>query len=237
MRHFALIVLTTVALLACGQPTTATAPGEAVAAQGGGADANAQADFVARCTRELVAQNPQAQSWAPGQCEQNWQMVVAAGPMAEAILAAVPVSGATDPASLRGRLAMVQWDARPEGTLIASGRLGRDLSVQVDRAGPSLNIFWGETGAMIPYDVLGALSVRGAETAMIGCLSFGAGESNKVYRVSAPGRAPFALSIYDRMAPTANASSFYNVGATLSGQVQTLAQLRRDGNEWTPTCN
>jgi hypothetical protein len=236
MRRFVLIIALSAALAACGQPSTTAAPGDAAAAQGGGADANAQADFVTRCTRDILAQNPQAQSWAPGQCEQNWQMVVAAGPMAEAILAAVPASGATDPASVRGRLTMVQWDARPEGALIASGRLGRDLSVQVDRNGPSLNIFWAEAGAMIPYDVLGALNVRGAEATMIGCLSYGMGESNKVYRIAAPGRAPFALSVYDRMAPTAEAQSFYNVGATLSGQVQTLAQLRRDGDEWTPTC-
>ncbi len=152
MRRFLLSFAAALALIACGQPQS-NASAQAI-------PANAQADYLAACTAAMIAENPRAGEWAPAQCQQQWETVVAAGPMAEAILAAVPVSGATDPASLRARLAMVQWDARPEGTLIASGRLGRDLSVEVDRAGPNLNFYWSEAGAAIPYDVLGAL--RGA---------------------------------------------------------------------------
>jgi hypothetical protein len=233
MRILMFVIATSAALVACGQP--ATTGGEA-AAQSGGVPANAQADFVTRCTDALVRQNPQARQWAPSQCDQEWQTIVAAGAMAEAILAAAPVSGAANAASLPNQLTMVRWDRRPEGALLASGRLGRDLSVQIDRAGPSLAFGWGETGAMIPYDVIGALRVRGAEPAMIGCSQIGVGEFNKAYRVAAPGRAPFMLSIYDRTAPTANAESFYTVSLNLAGQVQTLAQLRRDGGEWATTC-
>ncbi len=227
MRRIALIIATSAALVACGQPASTAA------AQGA---AGSQADYIARCTADMIAQNPRAGEWAPAECQQRWEMVVASGPMAEAILAAVPVSGAADPAGLRARLTMIQWDARAEGTLIASGRLGRDLSVQVDRAGPSLNFAWSQTGAMIPYDVLGALRARGAEVIMVGCYALGVGENNEAYRVVAPGRAPFALSVYGRMAPTANAESFYNVGAALSGQVKTAAQLRREDASWNATC-
>lgn len=228
MRRFLLSFAAALALIACGQPQS-NASAQAILA-------NAQADYLAACTAAMIAENPRAGEWAPAQCQQQWEMVVAAGPMAEAILAAVPVSGATDPASLRARLAMVQWDARPEGTLIASGRLGRDLSVQVDRAGPNLNFYWSEAGAAIPYDVLGALRARGAEVSMLGCYALGMGENNEAYRVAAPGRAPFALSVYGRMAPTANANSFYNVGAGLSGQVKTLAQMRREDSTWAAAC-
>lgn len=239
MRQITLIVATTVALIACGQPSSAGPGNAAAAAQGAGGAGAAQAtqaDYVARCTRDMIAQNPQASRWAPDQCDQQWAMVVAAGPMAEAAVAAAPVSGAADPAALRTHLTTIRWDARPEGTLIASGRLGQDVSVQVDRNGPTLNFFWSGTGEPIPYNIVDALRVRGAEVSMIACYSLGGGENTEAYRVLAPGRAAFAMSIYHRDAPTANADAFYNVGVGLSGQVQTIAQLRRDGNEWNPTC-
>jgi hypothetical protein len=231
MRRFALIIAISAALVACGQPNSAGSS-EASAAQGG----EAQADYIARCTREMVAQNPRAGEWAPAQCQQQWEMIAAAGPMAEAILAAVPVSGAADPATLRARLTMVRWDTRPEGTLIASGRMGQALSVQVDRDGPSLNFYWSAAGEPMPYNIVEALRGRGGEVTMIGCYALGMGENNESYRVVATGRAPFALSVYGRMAPTASANSFYNVGVGLSGEVKTLAQLRREDSTWSATC-
>lgn len=220
------------ALTACGQP--ASRAGEAAAQ--GNAPASAQADFVARCTAALVRANPQASRWAPDQCAQEWQAVVAAGPMAEAILAAAPISGAANPAALPGQLTSVRWDRRAQGTLLASGRLGSDLAVQIDRSGPTLVFSWAETGGLIPYDAVGALRVRGAALTMIGCSQLGVGEFTQVYRVAAPQRAPFMLTVYARSAPTAEAESFYNVSLNLAGQVQTLAQLRRDGSEWAQVC-
>ena len=227
MRRFALGVVSFVALIGCEQPASLAA------AQG---SAGSQADYVARCTAEMIAQDPRAGEWAPSQCRQQWETAVAAGPMAEAILAAVPASGAVDPATVRARLAMVQWDARPEGALIASGRMDGGLSVQVDRAGPSLNFYWSEPGQPIPYNIVEALRGRGAGVILVGCTSLGMGENTEAYRVALTGHAPFALSVYGREAPTASASSFYNVGVALSDQVQTLAQLRRDGGDWKASC-
>lgn len=227
MRRIALVIATSIVVVACGQPTSIAVAQDA---------AGSQSDYIARCTADMIAQNPRAGEWAPAQCQQQWETVVASGPMAEAILAAVPVSGAADPATLRARLAMVQWDARPEGTLAASGRLGADLSVQVDRAGPSLNFLWSEAGQPIPYNIVEALSGRGAEVSMVGCYALGMGENNESYRVVAPGREPFALSVYGREAPTASANAFYNVGADLSGEVKTLTQLQREDSTWSATC-
>lgn len=227
MRRIALIVAASATLVGCGQSASTAA------AQGA---AGSQADYIARCTANMIAQDPRAGEWAPGQCQQQWEMVVASEPMAEAILAAVPVSGAADPAALRARLPMVRWDARPEGTLIASGRMGGNLSVQVDRAGPSLNFLWSEAGQPIPYNIMEALRGRGAEVSMVGCYALGMGENNEAYRVVAPGRAPFALGVYGREAPTASANAFYNVGAGLSGEVKTLTQLQREDSTWSATC-
>jgi hypothetical protein len=228
MRRFTAFAIA-FALAGCGQ-TASTADAQ------GGASNNAQAAYQERCLAELVAQNPGAREWGPGQCQQQWETIVAAGPIADAILAAAPSSGAADTTTVRSRLTGVRWDARPEGALIASGVLADVVSVQIDRAGPSLNFYWSEVGALIPFDAVEALRVRGAEATMVGCSQLGTGEFNRVYRVAAPERAPFMLAIYDRTAPTANANSSYSVSMNLAGQMQTLAQLRRDGSEWSERC-
>lgn len=221
-------LIASLVLPACGQG------GSGANAQPAAGAVESQADFVARCTRETIASSPESRAWAQGNCEQVWEQVLAAGPMAEAILAAVPAPGETVAGGdVRARVSAVQWRARPEGALVAQGALGV-AEVQVEAA--VLNFFWQESGAMVPFDVVEALRGRGATVTMIGCAQMGVGEANKTYRVEAPGRAPFALSIYDRMAPTANADSFYNVSVHLNGNVPTLAQLRAGGEDVNPTC-
>jgi|CXWL01.1.fsa_nt_gi hypothetical protein len=241
--HRLVMLIAAATLIACGQPATNASADSAPPPPriddmeqggGGGAGLETQSAFVARCTRELIAANPQSRTWAPGQCEQDWQKVVAAGPMADAILAAVPAPGErVAGAQVRARVSSVQWAGRPEGTLVAQGRLG-ESDVQVEAA--TMNFFWDRAGEPIPFDVLNALRGRAADVVMIGCAMLGVGETNQVYRVTAPGRAPFQLSVYGREAPTANANAFYNVGVTLNGQIATIAQMRADGSEVTPTC-
>jgi hypothetical protein len=202
-----------------------------------GAGPETQESFVARCVQETIAANAEAANWAESVCTENWNSVAAAGPMADAILAAAPVeAAAVDPSTLSGALSMVAWDARAEGVLVASGRIGDDLSVQVERSPPSLNFYWSEVGMPIPYDVVEALKARGAEATLVGCMSFGMSEVNRSFRVSAPGHAPFTLGVYARTAPTANAHSFYNVSTDLSGRVKTLADLGASGDDWAATC-
>lgn len=239
MRLYLSIIAIALLVATCGDTKTtgsAGAPPVASAAAAGGA-IESQASFLARCTREMIASNPQSSTWADSSCQQTWETVAAADPMAEAILAAIPVkAAAVDVTTLPPRLPMIQWAARPEGTLAASGRLGSAIDVQVERSLPKLNFYWQKTGELIPYDVVAALRGRGVEVVLVGCQMLGVGEAQKAYLVSAPGHAPFGLGIYDRNAPTANANSFYNVGVDLSGQVSTLALLQRDGGDWTATC-
>lgn len=244
MRRIA-IVFAAAALIACGQPPSNASADSAPPPprmddildgdQGGGGPAlETQADFVARCTREMIAANPQSRQWAGSQCEQEWEKVLASRPLADAMLAAVPAPGETvAPAAIRARTPSVQWRARPEGALIAQGRLGQ-ADVNVDSNG--LTFAWAETGALIPFDLVQALRERGAEVTMVGCSQLGTGEFSTYHRVVAAGRAPFGLMVYERTAPTANASSFYSAVANVSGQISTLASLRRDGSEWSATC-
>lgn len=208
MRALA-IALVLAALVGCSPP--AGSGGEA-SAQAAPDSAEAQSQFVAQCVSALTAQNAEASRWAPSQCEEDWGKVVASGDMAEAILAAA------------------------RGTMPAPGRMGADLEVEVDSAVPSVTFAWSDVGALIPYDVVSALRLRGAAPEMIGCAQIGTGEFSKAYRVAPEGVPPFLLSIYERTAPTANASSFYNVRAELSGAVPTLAQLGSDGNNWASAC-
>jgi hypothetical protein len=184
----------------------AGAPGGDAAASGGG-----EAAYVAACVAELTAENPQAATWAPDECASRWQRVVASGPLAEAVLAAAG------------------------GAAPASGSLGGDIEVGTE--GRTATFSWTEVGMPIPYDVAGALQERGATVAMIGCSQVGTGEFNKAYSVTPRGGSPFQLSIYEREAPTANAWAFYNLGVPIGGGgLQTLAQLRGDGMEWTERC-
>jgi len=230
-----------IVLSSCGEVRTpreaeTNDAGQVPAAAALGTMMETQSDFLARCTRELVETNPEAQRWAADACGQNWETVVAAGPMAEAILAAAPATATpVDPTALPGRLPTIEWLAIPEGTLVAQGRLG-GVEVQLESA-PRLSFYWGETGQLIPYDVVEALRGRSAAVTLIGCMSFGAGEAFRVFQIEVPGRAPFALGVYSRMAPTADASSFYNVTLELTGEVTTLDQLRaRDGDDWAAAC-
>jgi hypothetical protein len=244
-----LLLFAAASLLACGQPATEASADNAPPppriedmAQGGGQGGGpvaieTQAAFVARCTREMIAANPESRRWAGDQCGQQWQAVVAAGPWAEAFLTAAPATGERVAANqVRTRVTQVSWASRAQGTLVAEGRLGNAGAQVMGGSAPSFSLSWGETGELIPYDVVEALRGRGAEVTMIGCAQLGVGEGTKAYRVVAAGRAPFQLTIYDRTAPTANADSFYNASIDLSGRVQTISQLRTDGSEWNATC-
>jgi len=153
--------------------------------------------------------------------------------LVDAILAAVPATpGAIDPASIRTRVTSVTWRPRPEGALVAQGTLG-DVEAQVMRTPPSFGLMWGAEGAPIPYDVVAELRARGATVNMVGCMALGAGENNEVYAVTAQGHAPFGLTVYGRMAPTASAQSFYNVSVDLTGRPPTRASL---GSDYAATC-
>ncbi|MGE0595872.1 MAG: hypothetical protein AB7P07_05890 [Hyphomonadaceae bacterium] len=208
MRRFAFVVFASV-IAACGQPA---APSAEAAAQSAGASGGGEAAYVEACVARYVAQSAQASQWAPDQCAQDWQRVVASGALAEAILSA----GA--------------------GTMPAGNRLGADLEVSVDVNARTASWRWAETGGLIPYDAIGALEQRGASTAMIGCSQLGTGEFNKSYAVTPANGAPFHLSVYERSAPTANAESSYSASVYADGRVPTLAQLRSDGMEWSDAC-
>lgn len=226
------VVLVLVTALAAASPGWAQAPGAVATSD---VAVESQSDFVARCTRETIASNPQAQSWAENACRVNWDRVVAAQPMVEAILTAAPETIApVDASTLADRLIMIEWAGQPADNTAASGQMG-DLEASIENAPHStLSFQWGAVGQPVPYDVEQALRGRRAELTKVSCQALGPGETEKVYHVTGPGRAPFGLTIYTREAPTADASSFFNARVDLSGRVPTVADAP---GEWSPMCS
>lgn len=206
--------------------------------------ANARATFLASCQKEQLAKYPQMPpANVEGNCTYQWDLVVAAGPLADAVLVAVPARGGdrVGVEDLRARLPQVRWDARPQGQpgLLASGRWDA-LHVEVNGPAPaaSLVLAWREVGAEIPYDLPAALLLRGATVQSLGCYHFGSVEQNQVYLVTLAPRPPFALTIYRLGAAFANSNAAQVFTVDLTGTLPTLAGLRAQHRDppWVVPC-
>lgn len=176
--------------------------------------------FMSRCTMAR-AETANMESYADGSCAETWTALNRANPMLDAILS-VFVAGtpsALDPADVQRRASIVRWTSPSEGQL--SG-----LKVEVTRTPTTRIVFnWSAMGEPVPYDPVEALRVRGAQVYPIGCYALSAGETHGVWRVDAPGHAPFALSVYRREAPTASALSALTVSADAERNLPTLGDL------------
>ena len=101
------------------------------------------------------------------------------------------------------------------------------MSVTGAPTAKTLGLNWMEVGAEPPFDIVGAMRVRGVTLNEIACEEFGAGEWQRVFAGSAPGRAPFRLEVAQRTAPTANANSYYGATIDLSGRLPAPASPRQ----------
>ncbi|MNU69602.1 hypothetical protein D3C71_589900 [compost metagenome] len=204
-----------VAFLACLSVlmTTPVAASAAVAQE-------TQDQFMARCAL-AAAETANMASYAEGECAETWIALNRANPMIDALLSVfvADTPSALDPADVQRRASIVRWRSPSEGQLAG-------LNVEVTRTPTTRIIFnWSATGQPVPYDPVEALRVRGAQVYPIGCYALGAGESNGVWRVDAPGHAPFALTVYRREAPTASALSYITVSADAERNLPTLGDL------------
>ena len=196
-----------------------------------------ESQFVARCRREVVADDPRSAEWAHDICQDNWVRVAAAAPMLDAALPlfATDAAPAASPEAVRAALPDLRWMGAAADDARWTALVG-DVSMEILRTPPGRVRFgWSKVGEPIPYDVVEALRSRGARLTPIGCYAYGASESNTVWRVDLPGHAPFALTIYRREAPTASASSFLTVSVDADRRIPTLARLRAEdpGGDWT----
>ena len=184
---------------------------------------DAQARFRAQCVQDHQAQSGgKTLPWMADACAEDWKKVAAAGPVVEALFAALPGAAGQPPAlaTLRQRLPMVRWAPRSKAPLLASGQLGAYSAVISGKAGApdAFAIGWQQVGAEIPLDVPAAFAARGASLTLTRCEKLGVGEGERVWQVALPGREPFMLRVFQRTAPTGNAWSSYSAEVPLDGR-------------------
>lgn len=203
--------------------------------------------YNARCFSENKARYPDMTDAAAREtCLEGWRAVLAALPIADAILGVVPASPGErhDLSALKSRLPQVRWGAalsaaeRREGR-VASGRMGA-LEVGVDGAPTPTALWfnWHEVGGAPPYNIAEALAARGAKVTPMGCYHFGVSEQNRVFNIDAPGHAPFSVTSYDRGAPLASSIAHQTITLDLTGRLPTQASLRAEFRDpaWESPC-
>ncbi len=183
-----------------------------------------EAEFLTRCRDEVMRSQPDAARWVDRHCVTKWQRAENAASMAEAILALAPAEGGAAPSreEARARLPMVQWSSG--GT---EGRLG-DAAVHLPDAGIGIGFNWRQRGSEAPYDVIGALRIRGVTLRTLGCPQYPGASmgSEKVMLAEFAGRLPFTLTVYGRPAPTGIEAGLYDVDADFSTAIPDMAALR-----------
>lgn len=171
-----------------------------------------EAAFLDDCEREWVRREPAAASWARGACQVKWRWAMAAGPMADAILAmSVPDGDA----------------ASPQAPVPASGA-AMPAGVAASHTPTGVRFDWREQGSEGRYNVTGALRSRGVALQTLGCPRYpGASMGReKVMLATLPGRQPFVVTVYSRAAPTGFEPGVYEVDADFSGVVPDMPALR-----------
>lgn len=201
------------------KPATKPAPQSAPQAKAEEAG-EAPAAFMTRCRAETLKAWPGAKAQLESICGSKWGEAVAAAPIANALLAAAPAPGAK----------FVAANAQKAAAAL------KGFTASAKAAPPTLSINWYADGEPIPFNIEDALRARGAALTNIACLSYGASEGARAWRVAAPGKAPFALTVNFRNAAVASQSSDFTTTGDYSGKMPTLAALKRDGSEWTETC-
>ncbi|MBU1374336.1 MAG: hypothetical protein KKE02_21690 [Alphaproteobacteria bacterium] len=219
-------------------PAQATAPATPPAPVATGAR-ETEAQFMVRCQREMIAKNPQARKWAADSCKEGWGMAAAAGPLADALIAVATArtAGPLSLAQIKAATPGVRWSAKPGPGGNGVGALGK-FDAAIDMKAGSISFGWSAIGEPPPYDVAEALRVRGVALTLVACQSFGISEQTRIYRMTAAGQTPAALTVANRAAPSASASSFYSAALDVARPPQTLAAIRAKApnDDWTAVC-
>ncbi len=141
--------------------------------------------------------------------------------IADLLLSVIPEQPGARPSLEATRQAAtgVRWGAKAAPRSLASGTFG-GLPVSVNGRGQpeTVVVSWTKPGALIPFDIPAAMRQRGVTLTQVSCEKIGVGEGQRVYEAAAAGRAPFALTIEQRTAPTASASSYYGAIVSLDGR-------------------
>lgn len=194
------------------------------------AEGDVEAAFLASCRAEIIATIPNSEPWVDGECGGRLERADAAGLLVDLLLAVAPAAGEPPPSPDAAMAAMpgIPWAPGGEGALV-TGPLG-DVQVALsgsEAAVSAVQLYWEEQAGYPPYDMLGALRLRGAEVTSLGCPTFpmASDGQEKVVAVAAPGHAPFVLAVYHRPAPTGNEWGIYSVDAGFGAAMPDSAAL------------
>jgi hypothetical protein len=228
-------------LAGVGPRGAAPVPSAAAAPVAAGAGPETQAAFLTRCQRERMTRyKGLTAAVAKSSCEEIWRQAQAAmGPATALMAVGGGAPGPMTQAATRALIPGVTWGGKVGPGVPSSGKLGTwEVSLHGQTLIDGVQYLWAKVGQPIPYDIPEAMRIKGARVSEVACQNLGGGEATRVYRVDAAGRPPFALTVYDRDAPTANANSTYSVMADLKGQAPTLAALKRtaEGADYTGPC-
>jgi hypothetical protein len=157
------------------------------------------------------------------------------GLVADAIIALAPPAGqGFNAMEAKRRAADVRW-GRSVRAGVVKGRLGEARVRLVDTPGPL-----AEIRPLLDDDAQGvrpALEARGATVAEIACLDYGPALATTVYRVSAPGKAPFTLTVTDYQHMPRGEPSEYTVTAHFGPGRDRFDNVVDSRPGWQPTCH
>lgn len=199
---------------------SAPAAGQAPSAPAGTATGT-QSAFLADCRADILRRDASASRWVDDECKDRWQKIVASGPATDMLLAVLPASAAERPAlaTVRQRAAGVRWAAKAEPSTLASGGLGElDAGIEGRAAPQAVYVRWRKTGSDVPYDVAGAMRARGVTLTEMSCEQHGSAAGIRKYAGTAPGRAPFTLTVDLQPSGTAAMLAYYFASVTLDGR-------------------
>ncbi len=196
---------------------SSAAVGRPVAAPG----PTSEVGFLASCRADLIRRDASAARWADDECRTNWQKIVASGPAADMLLAVLPTAGSGQPtlATTKQRAAVVRWAARANPPALATGMLGQLSAAIEGRGSPvTVSVNWTKVGAEIPYDIVGALRMRGLPITEMSCEKVGVGAGTRTYAGTSAERVPFTLIIDQQTAPLGHMQSYYTATISLEAR-------------------
>lgn len=144
---------------------------------------------------------------------------------------------------MRATATAIQWTSPNEGML-------NGMAVTLS-GNNRISFDWQQPGTEGRYDLIQALQIRGVHLEPLGCPQYPMASmgQEKVMIVSAPGRAPFVMTVYGRSAPTGTEYALYEVDVDFSGIIpdQTALTTGRypggggrafavDASGWITTC-
>lgn len=187
----------------------------------------AEAAYKASCRKQILTQTPSATKWVDEECATRWKAIAAAGPATDALLGAI--GAPRDVAGAKAHMPGVRW-GNPEKGNLANGRAGgMEITLTGKGSVQQADAGWAAIGAMVPFDVIGAMEARGLSARVASCEKLGVGEGERSYIVTPPGGGkPFGVSVSSRTAPTAAATSYYSATIDLTGKLPAAGQTQCD---------